>query len=315
MTLDAQTNNPSRATGEMSRACARESGCLRAAQAEAAPAMAPQGGGDALLLVGRSVPQGAEGDGAPDRATDAPAMPAAWEDGDSVGGLLEVAVHELRNPLCGVSGLLELLATNLRSEKMPNPEAIELLETAQGEVQRLTGILGRVLDTARGGGIAASNRQEPCDLRDVLRSAVRPLLRGTHPIILESDEPGPVPLLADRSRLEQVFCNLLGNAVKYSPPASLIRIKLHRAIDTVQVTVQDQGPGIPAGETEHIFERFYRASNVRDGDSDGAGLGLYVCREIVTAHGGTIWAEPGRRGGALLHVSLPLRTGDAWHAF
>ncbi len=229
--------------------------------------------------------------------------------------LLEMAVHELRNPLTGVSALLELLSHNLRSGRAPDPEALELVETAQGEIRRLSMLLGRLLEAERTGGMAFSTRREPCDLREVIKAAVRPMLRGAHSIILESDDPGPLPLMADRSRLEQVFRNLLGNAAKYSPAESVIRITLRQDAESVRITIQDQGIGIPPAEIEQIFESFYRASNLRDRDHGGIGVGLYICRQIVEAHDGKIWAESGPGGGAAFHVQIPNVTKDTWLAY
>jgi two-component system sensor histidine kinase KdpD len=103
--------------------------------------------------------------------------------------------------------------------------------------------------------------------------------------------------------LEQVFINLLENAARYAPAGTPIEVRAQGEEDAVGVEIADRGPGIPAGSEERIFEKFYRAA---DGERTvGTGLGLAVCRAIVTAHGGSIWAENRPGGGASFRFTLP----------
>jgi two-component system sensor histidine kinase KdpD len=103
--------------------------------------------------------------------------------------------------------------------------------------------------------------------------------------------------------MEQVLINLLENAAKYTPRGSAIEIAASQTDQGVKVSVLDEGPGIPEGQEEHIFEKFYRLEE--DGRIPGSGLGLPICRAIVTAHGGYIWAERRQPKGAVFHIILP----------
>ncbi|MGA7596215.1 MAG: ATP-binding protein, partial [Gallionella sp.] len=108
----------------------------------------------------------------------------------------------------------------------------------------------------------------------------------------------------DSLLIERVFANLLENAVKYTPPGTPIEISAASGRNELVVTVSDRGHGIQAGEEQRIFEKFYRVAS--EGNQGGAGLGLTICRSIVEAHGGRIWADNLPSGGAAFHFTLPL---------
>jgi two-component system sensor histidine kinase KdpD len=124
-----------------------------------------------------------------------------------------------------------------------------------------------------------------------------------HPVRVSLSPDLPlVPM--DGVLIEQVFVNLLENATKYTPAGTPIDIAAEQTDGVVRVDVLDRGPGIPPGEERRIFEKFYRAAH--EGSATGVGLGLTICRGIVTAHGGRIWAENRAGGGAAFHFTLPL---------
>ena len=120
---------------------------------------------------------------------------------------------------------------------------------------------------------------------------------------------GDLPLVpGDPVLLEQVFLNLIENAVKYTPPGSPIDISATSDGHVVRVAVADRGPGIAPGDAERVFEKFYRSAGAPAGG--GVGLGLTICRGIVTAHGGRIWVENRPGGGAIFQFTLPLSGPD-----
>jgi two-component system sensor histidine kinase KdpD len=147
-------------------------------------------------------------------------------------------------------------------------------------------------------------RKEWYSLEEIAGAAlgrVETLLRG-HSVSVRLPEDLPlVPL--DAILIEQVLINLLENAGRHTPPGTAIRITAEEQGDAVVVAVADTGPGIPPGEEARIFEKFYRGGAAGPG---GAGLGLAICRGIVEAHGGRIWAERRGETGAIFRFTLPL---------
>jgi signal transduction histidine kinase len=123
-----------------------------------------------------------------------------------------------------------------------------------------------------------------------------------HTIVTDFPEKFPI-ILADETRIEQVLINLVSNALKYAPEGE-IRISGQMRPEQVVICVSDQGPGIEAKDLPHIFDRFYRSTNAVK-QTKGAGLGLYLARAIVEAHGGRIWADPKPDSGARICFSLP----------
>jgi PAS domain S-box-containing protein len=146
----------------------------------------------------------------------------------------------------------------------------------------------------------------PVDLGEIAHEAADRLRIQTtgHTIRVEAPE-APVVGQWDQDRLGQVLDNLLGNAVKYSPPGGEILVRVESAAREARLSIADQGPGIPAAVVPHLFERFYRGQH-HTGDA-GLGLGLYISRMLVDSHGGRIWAtsEPG--AGSIFTIALPLQ--------
>lgn len=210
--------------------------------------------------------------------------------------------HDLRTPLASILGAV----TSLRElgDLMPPQARDELLEAIEAETRRLARFVANLLDMTR---IEAGlePRREPVDLADLAASVVHRARRsfpgGDFRLILP---PSGVPLVAaDPALLEQVLFNLIENAVKFSPPAAPIAVELAARPEGVEMAVADRGPGIPAADRERVFEPF-RVSPGTAGS--GTGLGLAVCRGIVTALGGTILAGEAPGGGARLSVTLPV---------
>jgi two-component system sensor histidine kinase KdpD len=172
------------------------------------------------------------------------------------------------------------------------------------EADRLNRLVGNLLTMTRleSGGVYVSKEWQLLD--EVVGTALGRLeLRAaTHPI--KTQIPPDLPLVPiDEVLIEQVLLNLLDNAIKYAPSASPIELSARALPDEVLVEVADRGPGIPPGDEQRIFEKFYRA---RPAVAAGIGLGLTICRGIVEAHGGRIWADNREGGGAVFSFTLPL---------
>jgi signal transduction histidine kinase len=210
--------------------------------------------------------------------------------------------HDLRTPLSSlkmtVSGLLD-------PEVAWTPEQVRgCLEVADQELDLMAGRVRNLLVIARLEAKIAALRKEATDLAGIVTSALSrlgPLLRH-HPI---EDGLPPEPLLADcdPAEIETVVINLVENAAKYTPPGSVIQVSAQRRDGSVFVFVRDSGPGIPPGDEERIFEKFYRAASAPS--TKGTGLGLAICKAIIEAHGGGIGMRNRAEGGAEFWFSLP----------
>lgn len=221
--------------------------------------------------------------------------------------LLAALSHDLRTPLTSLVGLSESL---LRAEP---PLAANERETAAAlheEARRLATMVANLLDMARiESGAVRLNRQWQA-LEETVGSALLPLRQALGARSIRTRIPADLPLLHfDAVLLERVLSNLLENAAKYTPPGSTITIAASVREDRVEVGVSDDGPGLPPGREEALFEKFARGQ--QESAMPGVGLGLAICRAIVEAHGGRITAGQAPEGGAMITFSLPRGTPPA----
>ncbi|HEX8855521.1 MAG TPA: ATP-binding protein [Thermoleophilaceae bacterium] len=216
--------------------------------------------------------------------------------------LVADASHELRTPLAVMRSELDVALAYGALE----PEAARVLASAREEVERMTWTVDNLLTlaTVDEGHLELLKRDFP--LRRVVDDVVAELApvaadRG----VTVSAEGDRGVVAADRDRIRQVLANLVDNAVKHSPEGGEVRIAVWEEPGEARLSVADDGPGIPEAALPYVFDRFYRVDAARKHDDGGSGLGLAICREIVAAHGGSVWAEsqPGR--GSTFHVSLP----------
>ncbi len=218
--------------------------------------------------------------------------------------LLAALSHDLRTPLAGLVGLAESL-------ELTKPELAGLqLETARAiaeEARRMSALVNNLLDMARiqSGEVKLNRQWQP--LEEVVGSALQAVRTALGRRHVEVALAHDLPLVEfDSTLIERVLYNLLENATKYTPDGTLIRIAAEVSGDNLVVTVSDQGPGLPKGQQDSIFEKFTRGS--RESSTPGVGLGLAISRAIVEAHHGRIWAEANPGGGARFCFTLPLGT-------
>jgi two-component system, OmpR family, sensor histidine kinase KdpD len=217
--------------------------------------------------------------------------------------LLSSVSHDLRTPLAVITGAASALA---QPESEPTAEVRhELSQTIHEEAQRLNRLVRNLLDMTKitSGAMRVAKTWQPLEevMGAVLDRMNETLVGRTVDVRLPKDVP-PVPI--DAVLIEQVLINILENAAKYTPKGSPLEISAEKTEDNVVVAVADRGPGIPEQHLEEIFEKFYRLP--REGESGGAGLGLAICRGIVEAHGGRIWAANRDGGGAVFRFSIPI---------
>jgi len=217
--------------------------------------------------------------------------------------LLAGISHDLRTPLAAIVGAASSLAEE--PERLAPEARRELARTIYDEGQRMATLANNILDMARLDAGAVTLNRDWYPLEEIVGGVLtrmRARLEG-RPVRIALPKDAPLVKL-DAVLIEQVLTNLIENALKYTPAATGVEISAEFAPQAATVTVADEGPGIPPGLEEKLFDKFYRASPERA--QSGVGLGLTICRAIVEAHGGRIWAENRPSGGAAFRFTLPL---------
>ncbi len=226
-----------------------------------------------------------------------------WED------ILRAVSHDLRNPLTGIYGQAQLVERRLLQGSPPE-RIRESVRWILRSARRMNTMIGDLVDSARSehGQLRLSRRpiDLPAFLQEYLRE--RATTMEADRIRMEPTEPLP-PVLADADRLERIFDNLLSNALKYSDPETAVTVSFRERAGHVVTSITDRGPGIAPDEVPHLFKRYYRARTAREG-REGLGLGLYVTRLLVEAHGGEIWARSELNVGSTFSFSLPIARGE-----
>jgi PAS domain S-box-containing protein len=216
---------------------------------------------------------------------------------------ISVISHELKTPVALIKGYVGTLR---REDASWDREIVEdSLEVIEEEADRLTTLIENLLEASRlqAGGIKIN--LSDVDLKKLAQRAAERFLTQTtqHQILVEFPPEFPV-VVGDEERLIQVFSNLISNAIKYSPSGGAIRINGQVRADQVIVCIIDEGTGVAPEDMPHIFDRFYRSQDATR-TTKGAGLGLYLARAVVEAHGGRIWVEQHSGKGARICFSLP----------
>lgn len=217
--------------------------------------------------------------------------------------------HELKTPVALIKGYAQTLARP--DAQWDGDTARQSLGIIEEEADRLEALINNLLDVSRiqAGGLKLDYAD--VNLHNLIRKVADAYRTQTNRHTIEADLPSAVPAIwADEERLRQVLTNLVGNAIKYSPDGGVIRIggwaDMADGLERVVLYVADQGIGIPGAELPYIFDRFYRVDSSLRRSTAGAGLGLFLCKAIIEAHGGEIWArsEPGK--GTTFFVSVPV---------
>ncbi len=217
--------------------------------------------------------------------------------------LLSSVSHDLRTPLAAITGAASSLMDDEAS--LRSVDRYELAQTIYDEAARLNRLLRNLLDMTRleSGALRINKEWQP--LEEVVGAALSRLEDPLADRAVNIHLPASLPFVPlDSVLIEQVLINLLENAIKYTPPGSPIDLTARQDEAWIVVEIADRGPGLPPGEEQRIFEKFYRARTPQNGS--GVGLGLTICRGIVEAHGGEIWAENRSGGGAAFYFKLPL---------
>ncbi len=213
--------------------------------------------------------------------------------------LLSSISHDLRTPLSAITGAATTLLQ--RDVMLDTDSRLDLVKTIQEEADHLNRIIKNVLDMTRLESGAIQVNKEWQSLEEIVGVVLNRLgdRLNDHPVTVNL--PGNLPLIPfDGLLIEQVLMNLFDNAIKYAPTGTPLELSASESFYTVTVALADRGPGISPGDEERIFEKFVRGR----GTAGGVGLGLAICRTIINAHGGKIWAENREGGGAVFRFTL-----------
>jgi signal transduction histidine kinase len=220
--------------------------------------------------------------------------------------MISLMSHELRTPITSINGFAELL---MNDEAIPT-ESREFLSIINSESQRLSRMINTFLTVTQ---LEAADKQEvlkiPLKLDDVVRetlTSLQPVAKKKRIRLVGQPSSRLPPVAADRSLITQVVTNLIGNAIKYSPERTTVTISTELEADTVRLSVEDRGYGIPPESVDRVWEKFYRVA--RDGqekDEESTGLGLSFVREVVEQHGGTVELESEVGRGSKFSFTLP----------
>jgi signal transduction histidine kinase len=220
---------------------------------------------------------------------------------------LLTASHELRTPLTSVKATAQLVSRYLNQPEPSRRRIVAMIDQLNGEIGRLETLSLDLLDAARIQRGRFELQPEPSDLATIAREVVETLDRSshrlpTHQLVLDASDP--ISGVWDPQRLRQVVSNLVSNALKYSPEGGTVHVRVLREGDEAVLQVEDEGIGIDPAESVKLFQPFERATIVRH-SVGGVGLGLYIARQIVEAHNGTISIESTPGKGSVFIVRLP----------
>ncbi len=218
----------------------------------------------------------------------------------TVTRLLRDISHELRSPLARMRVAVGLA-------RQPPADLARQLDRLEREIERLDGMIGQVLKLARLHGTDAPFKRETFDIDEVLDEVVRDAsfegaIKGC---TVEIKGAAKGTLHGNRELLRSAVENVLRNAVRYSPEGAAVQVAIERSEAGLSIVVRDNGPGVPAGDLERIFEPFYRVAESRDRDTGGEGIGLAITSQVMRAHGGKAVAANNIGGGLEVRLSVP----------
>jgi len=217
--------------------------------------------------------------------------------------LLSSISHDLRTPLATIVGSASILAEDDGSLKAE--DKIEVSRAIYDEARRMSNLVSNILDMARLDAGTIQLHKEWYPLEEIIGTVLTRFDKRTSDRQVKVTLPPGIPMIyADAVMIEQVLTNLLENALRYTPAGSPLEIAAEVSDDWVEISLADRGPGIPAGLENRLFEKFYRLHD--ETAQSGVGLGLAICRAIVSVHGGSIRAHNRADGGAIFSFLLPL---------
>lgn len=222
---------------------------------------------------------------------------------------VSIVSHQLRTPASTVKWYLEALIDNRRGNEL-NEWQVDKLHQAYQSNERMISLINDLLNVSRLDSGKFALKPKEVSLYQLFEEVQKELYHFAHAhnVDIVNKAPANLPTVsADIDKVREVILNLVNNAIKYSPPGHrevIISTQVNNGF--VECAVQDQGIGIPVKDQAHLFEKFYRADNAIESQTEGSGLGLYIAREIIRLHGGDIWLTSTEGVGTTVNFSLPL---------
>jgi signal transduction histidine kinase len=223
---------------------------------------------------------------------------------------LHRVAHHIRSPLATVERMLAVIAEGRTGDV--SERSSEMLGRARGRIREVLDLARDLLALTRAREVLRLGDRRTVDLAALVREVASEARQQSPPDAASVVVSGPssgVEVVGDPEALAELIENLVSNAIKYSPEGGQVRVSLSQTSDQVQLSVADQGIGIPPEEQDKVFDEFYRATNARESGKEGTGLGLSIVRAIVEAHSGTISVESQPGKGAVFQVVLPRASG------
>lgn len=216
---------------------------------------------------------------------------------------ISIASHEIKTPLTSIKGFVQLIRR--RVKPTDSPQIYEYVDKIENQVGQLTKLITNLLDVTRIEAGKLVYSFEELDIREVIEEVceVCQAATPTHTIIIDSHDP--VAVVADRERISQVLMNLVTNAIKYSPEADQVIVRITEGINEVMIGVQDFGRGLTKEAQAKIFQRYYRVQNTDLDTLPSLGLGLYLSSQIIKAHRGKIEVKSRVNHGSTFSFTLP----------
>jgi two-component system, OmpR family, sensor kinase len=217
------------------------------------------------------------------------------------------ASHELRTPLTSILANLELLESSLKEDLRAEEDDRAAARSALRSSRRMSRLVADLLILARADAGRRGERLD-CDLAEIAAEAVEEVGPVAEEHLLSFERSGPAPLRGSPDELHRMTLNLLENAIRHTPPGTRVILRIGRENGAAVLEIADDGPGLPPGKEEQLFQRFVRGSGPADrqANGEGTGLGLSIVRAVATSHGGGVSAGSAPEGGARFTVTLPL---------
>jgi signal transduction histidine kinase len=227
-----------------------------------------------------------------------------WAYEEVLRDFINITSHELRHPITLMKGYSEVLKSF--GDELDEATRRKALDAIDKGTVRLNKLISELLDTSRIERGTFTIYKQEVDLATLAATVVEEMQAKSvaHPFLLDMP-PGLEGCRADPEKLTQLLVIMVENAAKYSPPDGEITIRARPRGQGVLVSVTDRGPGIPEEERDRVFDRLYQVGDAIYHSTPGIGLGLYIARKIVEAHGGRIWYEPAPEGGSVFNFTLP----------